>query len=233
MQPDLPVLIAAAGLGSRLGMNLPKCLVEVNGRTLLERLLSDVLGDERDVRLVVGFRADEVIAAARRVRDDVIFVRNPAYRDTSVRHSFWLAARHVRGPSIIVDGDTLVAPGSYRAFRRAAAHVDTLVGITPARTTDAVFAATAGAVPRATAFSRTQRAPHEWCGIAKLPAGTLSPQVEYVFECIQRLLPAPAFVLDVAEVDTREDLARAEAFARRLDAADGERRAVPASLAGA
>ena len=93
MSSDFTVVIAAAGIGSRLGMNLPKSLVEINGRTVLERLLTECLHDVADVRLVVGFRADEVMAHARSVRNDLVFVRNPAFRDTGVRHSFWLASR--------------------------------------------------------------------------------------------------------------------------------------------
>ena len=61
MSSDFTVVIAAAGIGSRLGMNLPKSLVEINGRTVLERLLTECLHDVADVRLVVGFRADEVV----------------------------------------------------------------------------------------------------------------------------------------------------------------------------
>lgn len=217
MQPDIPVLIAAAGIGSRLGMNMPKCLVEVNGRSLLERLLVDVLAEERDVRLIVGFLADDVIAAARRVRDDVIIVRNPNFRDTSVRHSFWLAARHVAESCIVIDGDTLIDPRSYRAFRQAADHARTLIGVTPAQTTDAVFAATHGDPLQVTGFSRAPVGAHEWCGVAKLPPEIFEAQCEYVFQCIERALPAPAHVLDVAEVDTQADLAKALAFAKRID----------------
>lgn len=218
MQSDIPVLIAAAGIGSRLGMNMPKVLVEVNGRSLLDRLLRDVLVDETDVRLIVGFRADEVIAAARAVRDDVIIVRNPNFRDTSVRHSFWLAARHLDADCIIVDGDTLIDPASYRAFRRAAQLAPSLIGVARATTTDAVFAHTDTGPTWVRRFDRTQGAPHEWCGVAKLPAALFDQPHQYVFECIAPMLPAPAFRVDCAEVDTQEDLAKAEDFARQIDA---------------
>jgi choline kinase len=218
MHADVPVLIAAAGIGSRLGMNLPKALVEVNGRSILERLLTDVLADERDVRLIVGYRADEVIACARRVRDDVIIVRNPSFRDTSVRHSFWLAARHIRQPSFVIDGDTLIDPRAWQAFRRRAASMDTLIGITPSQTTDAVFTRLSDDGSHVTSFTRTEPQSHEWCGVAKLPPRLFDPRHDYVFQCIDAALPAPAHVLDVAEVDTQADLALAEAFARRIDA---------------
>jgi choline kinase len=230
MPADLPILIAAAGIGSRLGMNLPKCLVEVHGRSLLERLLVDVLADEPDVRIIVGFRADEVIAKARSVRKDLMFVRNPSFRDTSVRHSFWLAARHVQEPCIIVDGDMLIAPESWRAFRREADRHTTLVGVAAATTTDAVFADVDVLTQQLRRFTRRDRLGYEWCGVAKMSPQLFDRHTEYVYQCIEPILPAPAFELDTAEVDTQQDLRLAVAFAQRIDT-QRLRAALPASAA--
>jgi choline kinase len=217
MSSDLTVVIAAAGIGSRLGMNLPKALVDIHGRTVLERLLTDCLADVKDIRLVVGFRADEVMAHARSIRKDIIMVRNPAFRDTSVRHSFWLASRHTQAPCLFIDGDMLVDPDSLHAFRQAAEHTEVLVGVSPATSEDAVYAEVdeQGLLRR---FSRQPGWAHEWCGIAKLPPSLFHGQTEYVFQCIEPVLPAPAFLLKAAEVDTRKDLEAAKAFARELDA---------------
>jgi choline kinase len=232
MPADLPILIAAAGIGSRLGMNLPKCLVEVNGRSLLERLLSDVLKDEADVRVVVGFRAEEVIAKARAVRNDLLFVRNPSFRDTSVRHSFWLAARHVKQSCIIIDGDTLIEPASWRAFRHAADQHDTLVGVTPSSTTDAVFADVGVLDQQVRRFTRSERLGYEWCGVAKMAPQLFDRHTDYVYQCLEPILPAPAFELEIAEVDTQQDLRLAMAFAQRMDT-QRLRAALPPLAAGA
>jgi choline kinase len=217
MPTDLPILIAAAGIGSRLGMNMPKCLIEVHGRSLLERLLVDVLADERDIRIVVGFRADDVIAKARSFRDDLLFVRNPSFRDTSVRHSFWLAARHVTQACVIVDGDMLIAPESWRAFRHQAERQDSLIGVAAASTTDAVFADLDVLTQQLRRFTRRDRLGYEWCGVAKMSPRLFEKQTEYVYQCIEPILPAPAFELDTAEVDTQQDLRLAIEFAQRLD----------------
>lgn len=218
MLSDCTVVIAAAGIGSRLGMNMPKALVEIQGKTVLERLLTTCLADMPDVRLVVGFREDEVTAHALSIRKDLIIVRNPNFRETSVRHSFWLAARHVRRDLIIVDGDMLIDPGSFRAFRARATEPDAhaLIGVSPAASEDAVYAQLD---PRGQlqAFSRQTHCPHEWCGVAKLPARVFDSSHGYVFEAIEPILPAPAFVLRAAEIDTRRDLDAAKAFAKELD----------------
>lgn len=216
MSSDLTVVIAAAGIGSRLGMNLPKALVDVNGQTVLERLLTTCLADVKDIRLVVGFRAEEVTAHALSIRSDIVIVRNPSFRDTSVRHSFWLASRHTRNPCLFIDGDMLIDPASFTAFREEAERAEVLVGVSAAASEDAVYADVDqhGLLQR---FSRKPGWAHEWCGVAKLPPSLFETDTEYVFGCIEQVLPAPSFVLRTAEVDTRQDLDAARAFARELD----------------
>ena len=40
MQTIGSAVIAAAGLGSRIGMGMPKCMIEIDGVTILSRLLT-------------------------------------------------------------------------------------------------------------------------------------------------------------------------------------------------
>ena len=54
------VIISCAGVGSRLGLNIPKCLVEINNKSLLEFQLEQ-LQDVDDIRVVVGYKKDLVI----------------------------------------------------------------------------------------------------------------------------------------------------------------------------
>ena len=72
------VVIACAGFGSRLGKKMPKCLVQVKGRTLLSYLL-EMTQEIEDVRVVVGFHAEDVIAEALRCRPDVKIVSKRKY----------------------------------------------------------------------------------------------------------------------------------------------------------
>lgn len=75
-------VISAAGLGSRLELNMPKCLVEIGGRKVIDYQL-DLLREIEDLRIVVGFMEEAVISHVREIRNDVLFVRNPDYRTTS------------------------------------------------------------------------------------------------------------------------------------------------------
>jgi len=101
-------LILAAGTGSRLGQGLPKCLVQVGGRTLLDHQLDAIerVGVER-VTLVVGYEHQQVEDAAQG-RADVVL--NERYACTNSLYSFWLARDAVEGDLLVMNSDVLLAP---------------------------------------------------------------------------------------------------------------------------
>ena len=72
-------IISAAGMGTRLGLNIPKCLLKFNGISIIEHQLK-LLKDIESVRVVVGFMEEDVIKTVKFFRNDVIFVRNPDYQ---------------------------------------------------------------------------------------------------------------------------------------------------------
>ncbi|MBX7192846.1 MAG: phosphocholine cytidylyltransferase family protein [Sandaracinaceae bacterium] len=122
MQDSTPLsaVILAAGRGSRLGAlgaSVPKCLVEVGGRPLVEHqlvALRDV--GVRHVVVVVGFRAEAVRAQlGGRVR----YVENPRYAETNSLYSLALAREAIEGPFMLLNSDTLAHP---LVYRRVAEH---------------------------------------------------------------------------------------------------------------
>jgi len=103
-------VILAAGIGDRLGRDLPKILLEVGGRSLLERhlaLLRAVAID--DVVIGVGYRADAIEAEVSRLeRTDVSLVHNPDYRDGSIVTLLSVRdALCAGGDVVLMDGDVL------------------------------------------------------------------------------------------------------------------------------
>jgi len=212
-------VIAVAGLGSRLGHGKPKCLVEVAGRPILEWQL-ELLRGVPDVRLVVGYQEHDVIAAAFALRRDLMLVRNPAYRTTTTQHSYWLGARHLATPCLYLDGDIVFEPASFHAFLARAAHQAPLIGITSAKTQQAVFAAVAPSAGtddlQVTGFSRTDRSSWEWANLACLPPGMLEENGRDVFSRLALHAPLTAQPIVCSEVDTEDDLAQAEAFVAEM-----------------
>jgi L-glutamine-phosphate cytidylyltransferase len=111
----MKAIILSAGQGSRLGAlthERPKCLIDFNGRTLLDRQLDtlDANGVE-DVTVVTGFR-DEAIeeSLARRTGGPrVTTIYNPFYKVADNLGSLFVARAALEGDVLVWNGDTLVS----------------------------------------------------------------------------------------------------------------------------
>jgi CTP:molybdopterin cytidylyltransferase MocA len=216
---DVPFVIAAAGRGSRLGFGLPKCLVHVGGRTVLDRQL-ELLAGQADVRVVVGFRGTEVEAEIARLDRRVRVVENREWGTTNTLASLELATRDVGGRCVIIDGDLVIDPDDFDRFLRVATEAaDPCIAITPAGTEDGVFVGLTGepdAAGRATVteFRRAPAGGYEWSGLALVDAASLRPGDGWVFSALEPGLPLRAGVVRAWEIDTPADLERAAAAVR-------------------
>lgn len=207
-------VIAAAGLGSRLGFGKPKCLLEFGGKSILQHQLW-LLRSVPDVRIVVGFEETLVIDALRRLRPDAIIVRNAAYRTTTTLDSYSLGATGVRGNCLFLDGDIIFGCASFSHFLDICSPDAALIGVTSLKTQDAVHIGVTDG--KATWFSRERRAPHEWANLAWIPTSWLEkPAGESVFERLASHLPQAAFEIESYEVDTAADYTIAELHALQI-----------------
>jgi L-glutamine-phosphate cytidylyltransferase len=115
--PDMKkAIILSAGQGSRLGHltnDRPKCLIEFNGRTLLDRQLDALAANGvEDVVVVTGFRDDQIEAALRRrgeMGPTVRTVYNPFYKVADNLGSLFVARHEIEGDVLVWNGDTLVS----------------------------------------------------------------------------------------------------------------------------
>jgi len=206
-------VISAAGLGSRLGIDMPKCMIEICGKRLIEHQL-DLLKGIPDVRIVVGFKEKEVIQFVRDIREDVLFVRNPRYASTSNSFSINLATRELKEPFMIMDGDLIVDPVSLNEFLRSCRTGEDLIGVSKAKTEDAVFVHTDGNMIKE--FSFEKKAGLEWCGIAFFSNIRIPSDGGYVFKEIEKKLPVRYKEINCYEIDTPEDLAQAVKYAEQI-----------------
>ena len=204
-------VIAAAGLGTRMGRGRPKCLENIRSRTIIDRQL-ELLDSVEDVRIIVGFQEHAVMEHVRRIRSDVIFVRNSSFRSTTTLQSFWMGVQGLAEPCLIMDADIIFEPTSFQAFLNDCHDGRSRIAITPSRTDDAVFVKTSGTSEKlmVTGFCREHAERHEWANLAYLRPEQFANTPRYVFEHLDDQLPLQASVIESYEVDTPNDLARVE-----------------------
>ncbi|MEY3122009.1 MAG: hypothetical protein RI993_834 [Pseudomonadota bacterium] len=197
-------VIAAAGLGSRLGMGRPKCLIEIGGMTILERQLN-LLDDIEDVRVVVGFEESHVIDLVRKVRPDTLIVRNPGYRSNTTLHSYTFGAMYLDAPCLFLDGDILFEQASLTGFIDSCTQDHALVGITQTKTRDAVFVHLDDK-QQITSFSRTKASLYEWANIVWIHSKQFKEPSGFVYDRLTDYLPLQAKSIICNEIDTKEDM---------------------------
>jgi len=111
----MKAIILSAGQGSRLGHlvdDRPKCLIEFNGRSLLDRQLDtlEACGVHEAV-VVTGFH-DELVDEAigrRSGGPEVRTVFNPFYKVADNTGSLFMAREELTGDCLVWNGDTLVS----------------------------------------------------------------------------------------------------------------------------
>lgn len=205
-------VIAAAGLGSRLGLGRPKCLLELDGVSLIQAQLA-LLSDVPDVRVVVGFEEHAVMQAVRAHRPDAIFVRNPAFRSTTTLHSYALGARGLEVPCLFMDADIWFEPESFADFLEACTHAEPMIAVTESKTVDAVYGHREGDL--VVRFSRTEPSPFEWANLSWLPPGYCETGDGAVFQRMESDLPIVSREVVSYEVDTPADLESAQTYLER------------------
>ena len=208
------VVIAAAGMGTRLGFGKPKCLISVNGRTILEYQL-DLLKNVENVFLVVGFCEEDVMDFAQKIRRDIIFVRNTDFQRTKTLESFHTAAKIIDGTAVFMDGDMIIEPASFAEFLSAANQSNELtIAVSQRISDDPVYCDVAQSADKLTirGFSYAEKSSFEWANVVSMPANLMTGGNTHTFEHLKNFLPAAAKIIDRLEVDTPEDLTYAEKF---------------------
>lgn len=90
----MKALILAAGMGTRiqkLSKGMPKCLLKVNGKTIIEQQLNKLEKygiSKKNVVVVTGYKADLVKKANG---EDITYIHNKDFETTNSLYSLWLA----------------------------------------------------------------------------------------------------------------------------------------------
>jgi choline kinase len=111
----MKAIILSAGQGSRLGHMVddkPKCLIDFNGRTLLDRQLDTLEANGVGEAVVVTGFHDELVQAAIAARGGGPKVRtiyNPFYKVADNTGSLFMAREELTDDCLVWNGDTLVS----------------------------------------------------------------------------------------------------------------------------
>lgn len=196
------VVISCAGIGSRLGLGLTKALVQINGRSLISWQL-ELFKDVEDLRIVVGFQANDIIEEVRKYRDDVTFVFNHRYFETKTGASFFLGARHANEYIIEWDGDLLVHPDDVKMILETEGE---FLCYSDKTSDDAVFVKV-DEQGNVLSFSR-EYGDYEWTGPACMCKKNLAYSSQNVFNMFEPLLPMRGIKVRAYDIDTYDDYQR-------------------------
>jgi len=111
----MKAIILSAGQGSRLGHMVddrPKCLIDFNGRTLLDRQLDTLEANGVNEAVVVTGFHDELVNEAigrRSGGPNVRTIYNPFYKVADNTGSLFMARDELAGECLVWNGDTLVS----------------------------------------------------------------------------------------------------------------------------
>ena len=114
----MQAVILAAGMGRRLReltKDHTKCMVEVNGQTLIERILRqlDLLNLSR-ITIVVGYQGEKLVNYIRKlpIHTTIQFVDNPVYDKTNNIYSLYLAKDLLlQDDTLVLESDLIIADG--------------------------------------------------------------------------------------------------------------------------
>ena len=112
-------VILAAGMAKRLRPltdTKPKCLLEVGGKTLLERTVRAMQqAGISEFVVVTGYRADQIREAltSQVSPQNITFLHNADYEHNNNIYSLWMAGEVVRGKDfLLMDSDILCDPAA-------------------------------------------------------------------------------------------------------------------------
>ncbi len=108
----MKVIILAAGVGKRMSAvtnEIPKCLVKIGEKTLIQRCLESLsLLDIKDIVIVIGHLKEKVQVAIKNSRNNfnIKYIENKQYTKGSIL-SLWYARDELNDDALIMDADVL------------------------------------------------------------------------------------------------------------------------------
>ncbi len=161
----MKAVILAAGAGTRIGNQLPKCLMELpTGNTILGNQI-EILRDKdiREIVVVVGFKKDVIMERY----PGVIYRYNPLYHMTNTSKSLMMALDSIDpGDTVWLNGDVFLEP---EVLERVVSGEGNVIAVNRAKCNDEEVRYRTGADGRIVEISKSVEDPEgESVGVNKI-----------------------------------------------------------------
>lgn len=196
------VIISCAGMGNRLGLKTTKALLEVEGKPLIIRHL-EMLKNEPDIRVVVGYQAEKVIEVVRKFRSDIVFVFNHKYKETGTGSSVALASKYANEYILSLDGDLIVHPEDMEKI--LACEYEFVSGNKPGTEEPWMLQTYCDAGTEWVSNFSKNVGNYEWNGITQMKGHKIKNGGGHVFQLIEPYLPVRFMEVRTREIDTTSD----------------------------
>lgn len=199
------VIISCAGQGTRLGKGIPKCLVEIEGKSLIEIQLEE-LKNVSDIRVVVGFKKEMVIDKLKKLNFQGKIIENENYLNTGTAGSFCCAIDDtVEDYVIALDGDLIVSPEDMQNILET----DEEIICGEKVNTEGPVLVTINENNEVIKFSR-EEGQYEWAGLAQIRKENINYGDKHVYQLLESNLPIKFQLIRAKEIDTPNDLDQAK-----------------------
>lgn len=195
----MKVIICAAGNGSRLGLGITKCLVEVEGKKIIDWQLEALEGFE--VYIVVGFQADKVMEHLKNKNCHIIV--NDEWQTTTTAHS--IALTKLDENCLILDGDLIFSKEQISKLR----FDNEWFGITD-RKTEFSVTIEVNQYGLVTGFN-VENSKYEWACVCYTNPLYFQPyEKRFVYQALKSLAIRKTQYINLYEIDSPQDLQGAQ-----------------------
>jgi choline kinase len=205
MSGSVTIVINAAGMGSRLGLQLPKAMVQVLGKPIIAWQFSIIPNDIQTI-VVVGYKGRDLANIVKNYRPNTTIVINHRYNETQTAGSFGLGSNFTRNRLISLDGDLMTTKADLEYFINSN---ENLLGISKVNSDIPVYVDVTDS--QITKFSYEDKSQYEWSGLANISTEIAKNVGEqHMFQGLQNFLPIKAWEINSVEVDEYKDIAKME-----------------------
>ncbi len=202
MRDDITVVISCAGMGTSLGISTTKSLLDICGKPLIIRQL-ELLNDIRDIRLVVGYDAEEIIKVVTDYRKDIMFSFNYDYNTTGAGASLSKSIVGASDQVLTIDGDLVINPSD---LDRVINYNGDVICGTRRFSNNPIWLDIKH--EKVVGFSEIT-GQLEWSGLAKISNNLITPSNGHVYQILIPLLPIDYLEIQTIDIDTVEDYEKA------------------------